>query len=104
MNQGGSQPGALMAWMDALADTTRLRLLRLLERHELGVIELCDVVQLPQSTVSRHLRVLSDDGWVRSPRHGTTNLYRMLLDELDATPRRLWLLAREQTAQWATVE
>src|SRR3954464_2143612 len=93
-----AQPEALLAWMESLADATRLRLLRLLERHELGVIELCDVVQLPQSTVSRHLRVLSDDGWVRSRRHGTTNLYRMVLDELDATPRRLWLLAREQTA------
>lgn len=98
------QPDALLAWMESLADGTRLRLLRLLERHELGVVELCDVVQLPQSTVSRHLRVLSDEGWVRSRRQGTTNLYRMLLDELDATPRRLWLLAREQTAGWATVE
>ena len=35
------------AWMDGLADPTRLRLLRLLERHELGVAELCDVLQLP---------------------------------------------------------
>jgi DNA-binding transcriptional ArsR family regulator len=97
MNQGGSQPGALMAWMDALGDPTRLRLLRLLERHELGVIDLCDVVQLPQSTVSRHLKVLSEGGWVGSRRQGTTHLYRMILDELEAATRKLWLLAREQT-------
>ena len=31
--------------------------------HELGVVELCDVLQLPQSTVSRHLKVLGDQGW-----------------------------------------
>ena len=45
------QPAALMGWMEALADPLRLRLLRVLERHELGVAELCDVVQSPQSTV-----------------------------------------------------
>src|SRR4051812_49346183 len=48
-----SQPDALLAWMDCLADPMRLRLLRILERHEVGVADLCDVVQAPQSTVSR---------------------------------------------------
>src|SRR5947209_16287834 len=72
-------PDALLAWMESLADPTRLRLLRLLERHELGVVELCDVLQLPQSTVSRHLKVLSDQGWTDSRRQGTTNLYRTVL-------------------------
>jgi ArsR family transcriptional regulator len=90
--------------MESLADPTRLRLLRLLERHELGVVELCDVLQLPQSTVSRHLKVLSDQHWTRSRRQGTTNLYRTILDELDATARKLWVLAREQTSDWATVQ
>ncbi|HEV8293325.1 MAG TPA: metalloregulator ArsR/SmtB family transcription factor, partial [Tepidisphaeraceae bacterium] len=105
MNKTGSpsQPGALFSWMEALADGTRLRLLRLLERHELGVIELCDVLQLPQSTVSRHLKVLSEGGWVRARRQGTTHLYRMILDELELATRKLWLLAREQSDDWATV-
>ena len=39
-----SSPDALLGWMESLADPTRLRLLRLLERHELGVVELCDVL------------------------------------------------------------
>jgi ArsR family transcriptional regulator len=90
--------------METLGDPTRLRLLRMLERHELGVVELCDVLQLPQSTVSRHLKVLSDQGWTRSRRQGTTNLYRTLFDELDAIVRKLWLLTREQTANWAIVQ
>ena len=93
----------LLGWMEALSDPTRLRLLRLLERHELGVVELCDILQLPQSTVSRHLKVLGDQKWVRSRREGTTRLYRMILDELTAPARRLWLLAREQTDEWATL-
>src|SRR5688500_12117630 len=98
---GLRHPESLMGWMESLADTTRLRLLRLLERHELGVAELCDVLQLPQSTVSRHLKVLSDQGWVASRGQRTTNLYRMEVAE--AAARKLWQLAREQTEAWATV-
>src|SRR5438128_3389355 len=93
-------PEQALQWMDALSEPTRLRLLRLLERHELGVAELCDVLQLPQSTVSRHLKVLTDEGWARSRSRATTHLYRMILDELEPPQRKLWLLAREQTVAW----
>jgi SAM-dependent methyltransferase len=89
--------------MQSLADESRLRLLHLLERHELGVAELCEIVQLPQSTVSRHLKVLSDERWTQSRRQGTTHLYRLMLDELDADARKLWLLARDQTQAWSAV-
>ncbi|HEV2295747.1 MAG TPA: metalloregulator ArsR/SmtB family transcription factor [Tepidisphaeraceae bacterium] len=104
MVQHGAQPNALLGRIASLADATRLRLLRLLERHELGVVELCDILQLPQSTVSRHLKVLGDQGWARSRRQGTTRLYRMILDELEPGARRLWLLTREQTEGWATIQ
>ena len=99
-----NQTQKLLGWMEALSDPTRLRLLRLLERHELGVVEVCDVLQLPQSTVSRHLKVLGDQQWVRSRREATTRLYRMILDELTTPARKLWLLAREQTEGWATLK
>ncbi|HBE67651.1 MAG TPA: ArsR family transcriptional regulator, partial [Planctomycetaceae bacterium] len=56
--------------MQTLADATRVRLLRLLEREELSVSELCTIVQLPQSTVSRHLKVLSADAWIANRRDG----------------------------------
>jgi ArsR family transcriptional regulator len=97
------KPDLLIARMASLAEPTRLRLLRLLERHELGVADLCDVLQLPQSTVSRHLKVLLDQRWVRSRRQATNHLYRTILDELDPPARRLWLLAREQTDAWPTM-
>jgi len=102
MARAARQPIALLGWMASLADPTRLRLLRLLERHELQVQELCDVLQLPQSTVSRHLKLLADEGWVTSRAQGTTRLYRMA--EADAGARRLWSLSKEQTAGWATSE
>jgi SAM-dependent methyltransferase len=82
--------------MSVLADTTRSRLLLLLERHELTVGELCAVLQLPQSTVSRHLKVLGDEGWVVSRPEGTSRCYRMRPETLDRAAGRLWGLVREQ--------
>jgi ubiquinone/menaquinone biosynthesis C-methylase UbiE/DNA-binding transcriptional ArsR family regulator len=103
MNRSTPQPESLLAWMNALGDDTRLRLLRLLEDHELGVVELCDILQLPQSTVSRHLKVLADGGWVDARRQATTHLYRATLDQVGPAARRLWQLARDQTDDWATL-
>src|SRR5688572_26187583 len=100
MTPPSDQPARLLKWMESLADPTRLRLLRLLERHELGVAELCDILQLPQSTVSRHLKLLADESWVRGRRQGTNHLYRTLTGELDTPAKKLWQLAREQTDNW----
>jgi ArsR family transcriptional regulator len=84
--------------MSTLSDPTRGRLLALLERRELAVSELCAVVQLPQSTVSRHLKVLTDDGWLVARRDGVSRRYRMEPESLRGTARPLWQLAREQIA------
>lgn len=101
MNQRNANPDQLLGWMESLSDPVRLRILRLLERHELGVNELCDVIQLPQSTVSRHLKLLLEQDWVKSRRQGTTHLYRMIVDELAGAARKLWLVTREQTESWS---
>src|SRR5882672_2604327 len=88
-------PHVILDHLSALADTTRSRILLLLDRHELTVSELCSVMQLPQSTVSRHLKALADSGWVSSRAEATSNVYAMTRD-IDASARRLWLLVREQ--------
>lgn len=90
------RPPAILDHLAALADTTRSRILLLLDRHELTVSEMCSVMQLPQSTISRHLKALADAGWVSSRAEGTSNLYSMEREGLDASTRRLWLLVREQ--------
>lgn len=98
MISASSQTQMLTGWMEALSDLTRLRLLHLLERRELGVAELCDILQMPQSTVSRHLKLLAEGGWLHSHRNGTANLYRMTLEELAMPARRLWTLSRDQVS------
>jgi ArsR family transcriptional regulator len=69
-----------------------------LENRELTVFEICDVVQLPQSTASRHLKTLADGEWVTSRRDGTRRLYTLPLDDLDLSAKRLWQLVREQVS------
>jgi ubiquinone/menaquinone biosynthesis C-methylase UbiE len=86
--------------LSTLADATRSRMLLLLERHELTVSELCTVLQLPQSTVSRHLKTLADSGWVVSRRDGTSRYYTLSLDDRDHA-RRLWSLLRDQVSTTA---
>lgn len=100
MNQPADQ---LISRMAGLADPARLRVLHLLERQPMLVNDLADVLQLPQSTVSRHLKQLSEQGWLVSHRSGTSHQYRMQVDELDDSARALWDVAREQTGKWSTV-
>jgi SAM-dependent methyltransferase len=90
---GGTGNGAVFDRLQTLGDETRARLLLLLEDHEMTVSELCAVVQLPQSTVSRHLKVLLEDGWLRSRAAGTSRHYRVA--ELDGSAAELWRVVRQ---------
>jgi ArsR family transcriptional regulator len=85
--------------LSALADPTRSRLLLLLDRHELTVGELCTALQLPQSTVSRHLKTLADEGWVWARAEGTSRRYAMPGSTLDPAARGLWQLVRDQVSE-----
>ena len=86
----------LFAQMNALADSTRSRLLLALERNELTVNELTAILQLPQSTVSRHLKLLSGEGWVDARAEATSRYYRIATDSLDAASRRMWQIVRDE--------
>ena len=71
----------------ALADETRLRILMLLLDGELCVCEIIAALELPQSTVSRHLAYLKRTGWVRDRKHGVWMYYS--LDEKNELIRAL---------------
>ncbi|MGD9789520.1 MAG: ArsR/SmtB family transcription factor [Phycisphaerales bacterium] len=86
----------------ALSERVRLRILRILELEELSVGEVASVVQLPQSTVSRHLKVLAEGAggsgasWLVRRNEGTQTLYRLVLDDLPLESRALWLVVKDQ--------
>ncbi len=81
------------AHLSTLADPTRARLLLALDDHELSVGELVGALQLPQSTVSRHLKHLVDDGWVTTRADGTSRFYRKVA-EVSASAEQLWDVVR----------
>jgi ubiquinone/menaquinone biosynthesis C-methylase UbiE/DNA-binding transcriptional ArsR family regulator len=90
---------AILEDLSALADPTRSRILVLLDGHELTVSELCHILQLPQSTISRHLRALVDAGWIGARPEGTSHFYSMTRDGEDPDAARLWQIVREQVAR-----
>lgn len=61
----------------ALSDETRLRILALLSSGELCVCDLMAALDLPQSTVSRHLAYLRNAGLVDDERRGVWMFYRL---------------------------
>ncbi len=92
------RPGEWLATISLLGDIARVRLLRLVEQAELGVGELATASQLPQSTVSRHLKALLEYGWIVKRVEGTASFYRLLPQALDPDLRRLWETTRDRVA------
>ncbi len=99
-----SQAVPILGHMAAVSDPVRCRALLIVEQHELTVSEMCAVLQMPQSSVSRHLKTLGDDGWVASRRDGTSRYYSLAVDDLDLPARQLWALVRDQYASTTAAE
>lgn len=68
-------PRDITTLLSALADPTRLRLIRLLLQEELCVCELVDALRMPQYKVSRHLAMLRRVGLVRARQNGRWMYY-----------------------------
>jgi DNA-binding transcriptional ArsR family regulator len=81
---------------EVIAEPNRRAILNLLVSSEQSVGEIERTLRMPQPTVSKHLRVLRDAGFVESTVHAQRRLYRLkpdALQELDAwlAPfRRFW--------------
>ena len=61
----------------ALSDQNRILILYKLSEHPINVTELVKELELPQPTVSRHLKVLRDRGMVISERDGQSVFYSL---------------------------
>ena len=61
----------------ALSDESRLRILFLLRKNELSVNEIVSVLDMGQSRISRHLKILSDAGLLSFRKEGLWAFYRM---------------------------
>lgn len=86
-----------------LADPTRVRILSLLEREELAVQDLMQVLGMAQSRVSRHLGILREAGLLEDRRDGTYVFYR-LVPPADPHWRDAWELVRRSRSGDPTFE
>lgn len=66
--------------LKALGHETRLRILTLLRHGELCVCDIMATLDLPQSTASRHLAYLRNNGWVSGTRKGKWMYYRLITE------------------------
>jgi len=80
----------LQQHLSTLAEPVRVRLLAVLVSEELGVGELTRILQLPQSTVSRHLKALQTTGWIRRRSEGTSSWYRMRDPRVGERALEIW--------------
>lgn len=92
----------IFAHLAVLSEPIRARILRVLEQEELGVGELCRVLQLPQSTVSRHLKVLLVHGWLHRRTEGPSARVSLAADTLDSEAARVWPLVRDDAGSALT--
>lgn len=89
MNRAASLDDRVLL-LSALSDATRLRLLALLARFELSVIELTQIMELGQSKVSTHLSRLREQELVVDRKAGTSTYYRFNAHGLSADKKQLW--------------
>ena len=75
-------------WFKALADPTRIQIVSLLARQgtPMSVGEIVAAVDVGQSTVSAHLKILADVRFVLADRKGTSAYYRINDDCVDCFP------------------
>src|SRR5213594_3102386 len=68
---------SILKSLRALSDPTRLRIVALLEKDELSVVELQEITRMGQSRISTHLGQLQDAGLIQSRREGKRTFYRL---------------------------
>lgn len=88
-----ASPDALAAFNKAAGDALRLSILRVLRRASFSVMELCQILDIRQSALSHHLKVLAQADLITSRREGNTLFYRRASsqrsDGLDALQHQL---------------
>ena len=82
-----------MSAFEALADPTRRRIVELVSERERSAGELAEAFEISRPGVSKHLRILRENGVIRAREDGTRRLYSLDargLAELDDWVRRFW--------------
>jgi len=88
----------MLAFVKALADSSRLKIIGLLAQHPYSVEELAALLGLKSSTVSHHLSKLSAVGLVTARVEGYYNMYELDRKALEATTHTIFSSERMAAA------
>ena len=88
----------LLKTLKATGDESRLRILNILRRRPLCVCEIAEVLGLAQSTVSRHLKLLEDSGFLQHSKDGLWVEYTLVSAPEGSMQHRLLSLVEEMLA------
>ena len=95
------QSGEIQSLAEAfrtLADSTRLRILVVLQDREMNVTQLCKRLRMPQPNVSRHLGILRNAGMVSNRREGKEVFYSVAQDDQARTAKSVDMLMKKAPA------
>ena len=71
------QAKAIINALKSVSDETRIRIINILSFGSFNVNEITDVLEMGQSRISRHLKILHDAGLLQSHREGTWVYYKL---------------------------
>ena len=88
MNVSREDATSWASWFRAIGDPTRILILNLLATADeaMSVAEIVDALDVGQSTVSHHLKILGDVGFVLVEREGTSSWWRVNEACIDCFP------------------
>jgi len=72
----------ILSVTSALSDEIRLRIINILFQSDLYVCEMVDILELPQSTVSRHLTILKNANIVEDTKNGLWVKYALIKNRM----------------------
>jgi len=79
------------------ADGTRLKILKMISYGELCACEILESLKISQSTLSYHMKLISDSGIVLSRREGKNMLYTINVDQMEMV--QLFIQSLIETAE-----
>jgi SAM-dependent methyltransferase len=82
--------------LQTFSDPNRIRLLRILQHGEFSVGELTVVLETPQSTISRHLKLLLEQSLIQRRTEGTASYYQSSLELRSSHDQQLYRIILEE--------
>jgi len=97
----------ISAALKAAGDPMRLDILKIMHRDSFGVLELCQIFEIQQPSMSHHLKVMAKAGILISRREGNSIFYSRVLDvsqQSQSTLRHIYAISEDVVLDESVLE